>query len=344
VPAPPPNNLHRIPWLSAGYRELQAGVARYGSVDAHGKAMLAHDTAGHILNNPRILEYFAAIEKKEKGEWKETNSWCSAFVNFCMRQAGIVGTHNAMAKSWLHWHHGENLDQPRIGAVVVFDRRDPKNPQDHSIGHVAMVWNVKPGGSLEVLGGNQSAHHADKAHPDGTSSRVSIEDKTAKPLGYRWPKGFPYPNAATPAAAGSKPTMLILRGIAGHYAGRDWPHGALDEPPAREYARRRGYEGRVLDVAGETGAHSPQAQMALAEFRRDPNVTALYGFSGGGYNVLHIIHGMTEAERARLRLVVVLGAPKNRPHLYQGPWELVYRDDPPGGHMDGPRALLASVH
>jgi len=23
--------------------------------------------------------------------------------------------------------------------------------------------------------------------------------------------------------------MLILRGIAGHYAGRDWPRGALDE-------------------------------------------------------------------------------------------------------------------
>ena len=135
--------------------------------------------------------------------------------------------------------------------------------------------------------------------------------------------------------------MLILRGIAGHYAGRDWPRGALDEPSALEYARRKGYVGQVLDVAGATGANSPQTQMALAEFNRDPTVTALYGFSGGGYNVLHIIK--TDTERARLRLVVVLGAPRNPASAYEGPWEVVYRIDPPGGHMDGPRALLASL-
>lgn len=140
------------------------------------------------------------------------------------------------------------------------------------------------------------------------------------------------------------PKMLILRGIAGHYAGRDWPRGALDEPSALEYARRKGYVGQVLDVAGATGPNSAQTRMALAEFHRDPTVTALYGFSGGGYNVLHIIKAMAPAERTRLRLVVVLGAPKNSPMLYKGPWELVYRRDPPGGHMDGPRALLATLH
>jgi len=138
--------------------------------------------------------------------------------------------------------------------------------------------------------------------------------------------------------------MLILRGIAGHYAGRDWPRGALDEPPALEYARRRGYEGQVLDVAGTTGTKSAQTLMALAEFRRDPSVTALYGFSGGGYNVLHIITALSPSEKTRLKLIVVLGAPNAAPHLYKGPWELVYRIDPPGGHMDGPRALLSSLH
>ena len=138
--------------------------------------------------------------------------------------------------------------------------------------------------------------------------------------------------------------MLILRGIAGHYAGRDWPRGALDEPSALEYARRKGYAGQVLDVAGATGPKSRQTQMALAEFHRDPTVTALYGFSGGGYNVLHIIKALAPTERTRLRLVVVLGAPKNSPDLYKGLWELVYRIDPPGGHMDGPRALLETLH
>ena len=146
----------------------------------------------------------------------------------------------------------------------------------------------------------------------------------------------------SPAVAVSGATMLILRGIAGHYSGRDWPRGALDEPPALQYARRRGYEGRVLDVAGATGTHSAQTLMALNEFRRDRTVAALYGFSGGGYNVLHIIHALTSTERERLRLVVVLGAPKNPEQLYRGPWELVYRVDPPGGHMAGPSALLAT--
>jgi hypothetical protein len=100
----------------------------------------------------------------------------------------------------------------------------------------------------------------------------------------------------------------------------------------------------VLDVAGATGPGNPQTLMALAEFRRDETVTALYGFSGGGYNILRIINALKKAERARLRLVVVLGAPKNPSDLYKGPWELVYRTDPPGGHMAGPRVLLATLH
>jgi hypothetical protein len=66
------------------------------------------------------------------------------------------------------------------------------------------------------------------------------------------------------------------------------------------------------------GAKSPQTVMALAEFRRDETVAALYGFSGGGYNVRHIITALGHPERARLELVVVLGAPKNPSHLYKG--------------------------
>jgi uncharacterized protein (TIGR02594 family) len=327
-----PKNLSKVPWLLAGSREI--GVARLGGVNTHGKALAAHDADGHIQNNPRILEYFATTSTK-KGGWTELNSWCSAFVNWCMHEAGIPGTHSPMARSWLRWHQGVKLAQPRVGSVVVFPRG-----HDPSQGHVAMVWSID-GNHLEVLGGNQSAHAAG-AHSAGVSSHVSIAKRQADTaLGFLWPKTFPDPDAGSqPAAAAAGGTMLILRGIAGHYAGRDWPRGALDEPPALDYARNRGYTGRVLDVAGATGAHSPQTQMALAEFRRDSTVAALYGFSGGGYNVHHIINALKPDERKRLKLVVVLGAPKNPESLYQGPWELVYRKDPSGGHMAGPRALL----
>jgi hypothetical protein len=140
--------------------------------------------------------------------------------------------------------------------------------------------------------------------------------------------------------------MLIMRGIAGNYAlpggkPRYWPRGALDEPAALEFARLRGYKPKVLDVAGTTGANSPQTTAALKEIRADDEIFALYGFSGGGYNAYHIIKALKPKELERLALVVVLGAPKRSEHSYRGTWELIYRLDPPAGHMAGPRALLA---
>ncbi len=144
-------------------------------------------------------------------------------------------------------------------------------------------------------------------------------------------------------------TMLILRGIAGNYDGINWPRGALYEQPALDYAQRRGYAGRVLDVAGKADENSAQTVMALTEFRRDQTIAAFYGFSGGGYNVKHILDKLTPEERDRVQLVVVLGAPLNKASKYEasqykgGHWELVYRLDPPkaaGGHMGGPAALL----
>jgi len=144
-------------------------------------------------------------------------------------------------------------------------------------------------------------------------------------------------------------TMLILRGISGTFPDpatghtRKWDHGALDEPSALEYADLRHYRGQVLQVSGETGLGSPQTKATLAAFRADPLVTALYGFSGGGYNVRWVLQSLTPEERKRIHLVVVLGAPKNDPSLYRGAWELVYRLDPPKGHMAGPRALLDSA-
>jgi hypothetical protein len=129
------------------------------------------------------------------------------------------------------------------------------------------------------------------------------------------------------------PKMLILRGV----------KNLLDEQPAVEYARERGYLGKVLDVSGEAYPGSPQVVMALQAFRSDPEVEALYGFSGGGYNVRHVLASLAPHEKARIKLVIVVGSPQNPPSLYEGPWELVYRLDPPAGHMMGPKTLLAEL-
>ena len=141
--------------------------------------------------------------------------------------------------------------------------------------------------------------------------------------------------------------MLIMRGKAGMYAlpgekDRDWPRGALDEAAALEFARLRGYSPKILDVAGYSAAGSKQMQMAMSEIRADDDVFALYGFSAGGYTIFNILRVLKPKERDRLALVVVLGAPPPPAvHHYRGPWELIFRLDPPAGHMAGPRALLA---
>ncbi len=143
--------------------------------------------------------------------------------------------------------------------------------------------------------------------------------------------------------------MLILRGKAGNYPWKgvkNWPKGALDEPSAIEYAELRGYEGVPLDVAGYTSDNSEQVKQAKLAIDGDDSITALYGFSAGGYNMMRIIGRMTKDQKARLRLVVVLGAPGMTLSTISGRWELIYRVDPPkekGGHMGGPDALLESA-
>jgi hypothetical protein len=108
----------------------------------------------------------------------------------------------------------------------------------------------------------------------------------------------------------------------------------------------------VLDVSGETGEHSPQTQRALHDFHSDSTITALYGFSGGGYNAYHILKRLTQEQLGRLELVVVIGVESNKlsadalnANKYNAHWELVYRNDPPKPmtHIDGPRALLAGL-
>ena len=130
--------------------------------------------------------------------------------------------------------------------------------------------------------------------------------------------------------------MLILRGI----ASGDSPRGQLDDASALEYARRLGFRGEVLDVAGETGRSSEQVRMALARIRQDDAVRAVYGFSGGGYNARLIWQQLDSAERGRLRKIVVVGSPGVSQSDFQGAAEVVVKEDPPEGHMAGPKSLL----
>jgi len=75
--------------------------------------------------------------------------------------------------------------------------------------------------------------------------------------------------------------MLILRGI----ANAENPRGQLDDEAALTYAGRLRFKGEVLDIAGDNYAGNPQVEKALERIRADRTIAAIYGFSGGGYNV-----------------------------------------------------------
>ncbi|MEM6474080.1 MAG: TIGR02594 family protein [Planctomycetota bacterium] len=107
-------------------------------------------------------------QTKRTGE--ERVKWCSAFANWCMKQAGITGTRHALALSWLKW--GRPLQEPQIGAVVVMKTSKWR--------HVAFV--DEQNGEFVMLGGNQRP--AKGKGPDRVSYRPL---NCSIILGYRWP-------------------------------------------------------------------------------------------------------------------------------------------------------------
>ena len=98
-------------------------------------------------NNPRIVMYH-----KTTNHWSGTDdsvAWCSSFVNYCVEQAGMIGTDRQDARSWKDW--GEDAsDNPREGDIAVFAR----GPAGGTNGHVGFFVEDL-GAKLKILGGNQ---------------------------------------------------------------------------------------------------------------------------------------------------------------------------------------------
>lgn len=105
-------------------------------------------------HNPRIVEYHKATSLKATDD--ET-PWCSAFANWCMQQAGIKGTGQANARSWLEW--GRKLEKPVSGCIVVL-----KRTSSPTSGHVGFYLETQ-GDRIRVLGGNQSNSVKESFYP-----------------------------------------------------------------------------------------------------------------------------------------------------------------------------------
>lgn len=117
--------------------------------------------------NPSIVRY---AKEGGKFDWisEEETPWCSIFINWCAKQAGLKGSGLANARSWLVV--GQPVESPQPGDVVVFWRES----RDSWKGHVGFFFGFsKDGSRVFCLGGNQ-----------GNQVSISSFD-VAQVLGYR---------------------------------------------------------------------------------------------------------------------------------------------------------------
>jgi uncharacterized protein (TIGR02594 family) len=130
------------------------------------------ERVGHD-DNPRIVEYLRTVQLPAAGLHDET-PWCSAFVNWTITQAGMLGTNLANARSWLYW--GQPLQVPRFGCIAVFS--STRGPASGHVGFYVSThkaWRAHGATSFNLLGGNQDNRVSRKNYPQ------------PRLLGFRWP-------------------------------------------------------------------------------------------------------------------------------------------------------------
>ena len=140
------------PWLELARNEL--GTAEVPGRAANSKIVSFYADAGH----PEVVS--------------DEVSWCSAFCCAMVKRAGYpippVDT-NLLARSWRTY--GVKLDKPVPGCIGVWPRGAAWQ------GHVGIVSEVLPNGTVKLLGGNQ-----------GKIGKVSYATyKTADAIAFRMP-------------------------------------------------------------------------------------------------------------------------------------------------------------
>ncbi len=95
-------------------------------------------------SNPQIDNYLKSVGFP--GDDKIP--WCAAFVNWCLQEAGIEGTHKALARSFLSW--GYEITEPKLGDIVVIRRSISRYK-----GHVYFYLDHGKGW-IYGIGGNQN--------------------------------------------------------------------------------------------------------------------------------------------------------------------------------------------
>lgn len=133
-----------------------------------------------IKNSPELMAVLdmadGVRDGKTVGANNDDEAYCAKGVSAVLEMCGIRSTRSAWARSYQSW--GVNLgDQPALGAIVVFWRKNAEGP----LGHVGFVAGRDVVGNVMCLGFNQGNAVNIKAF---SPHRV---------LSYRWPSDRPKP-------------------------------------------------------------------------------------------------------------------------------------------------------
>ncbi len=152
--------MPHLPGPQEDFAWMKIAEVEKGIIEIPGKA-----------SHPRVLQYLAATDLNSRARLRDETDWCSAFVNWCLTEAGYEGTRSALARSWLDW--GQKIDSPRKGCIVIFSR-------GFRYGHVGF-YVAETETDILVLGGNQQ-------NPATKISEVSERlYPKSRLLGYRIP-------------------------------------------------------------------------------------------------------------------------------------------------------------
>ncbi|SHE41127.1 TIGR02594 family protein [Mariniphaga anaerophila] len=99
-------------------------------------------------HNPEILKY--AKETGISGITSDEIPWCSTFVNWVAKKAGLQSSGKANARSWLSV--GTRVNMPEPGDIVVFWRESPESWKGHVGFFLGVSFDKK---RVYCLGGNQ---------------------------------------------------------------------------------------------------------------------------------------------------------------------------------------------
>ena len=161
-------------------------------------------------------------------------------------------------------------------------------------------------------------------HPEGACINDSLENpfKVIQPI---------VSNTVTETPK-DKGVLLYLPGMWSRYYGIK---PEVVEGYVKEYATLKGYSFDHINISGDY--RTLQYHKALERIQKG-DVTAVFGFSAGGYTINSLLPNLSKTLRDKIQLEVIVGSPGV--NAYPGIKEHVIMLNPPEGHLHGPEVLL----